>query len=61
MNAGLVPVRTDRTEDYLHYRNAIVAFYETEDYGPYTDFALNTQIERINEVTPPEQQYDPRC
>lgn len=61
MNAGLVPVRTDRAEDFVRYRDAIVAFYETEDYGPYTDFALNTQIERINEVAPPEQRYEPRC
>ena len=57
MNQNIIPVRTDKNEDFIRYRNAIVHFYENEDYNPYIDFALDTQIQRINELAPPKFQY----
>lgn len=58
MNANIIPVRSDKPEDFVNYRNAIVAFYETEDYNPYIDFALDTQIKRINEISPAKYQFN---
>lgn len=58
MNANIIPVRSDKPDDFVNYRNAIVAFYETEDYNPYIDFALDTQIKRINEISPAKYQFN---
>lgn len=54
MSAHIIPVRSNRQADILRYRSAIDHFYETEDYNPYIDFALDMQIQRINEVASPK-------
>lgn len=54
MSAHIIPVRSNRQADILRYRSAIAHFYETEDYNPYIDFALDMQIQRINEVASPK-------
>lgn len=58
MNSNIIPVRSDKPEDFVNYRNAIVTFYETEDYNPYINFALDTQIKRINEISPAKYQLN---
>ena len=37
--------------DILHYRKGLIFFYETGNYSGYTDYFLNRQIERINELS----------
>ncbi len=50
MNADIIPVYSAKDADILNYRKSLIAFYETEDYTPYTDYFLNRQIERIKEI-----------
>lgn len=57
MNANIIPVRSDKEEDFLRYRDAIVHFYESEDYTPYLNYALDIQLQRINELAPQHLQY----
>ena len=57
MNANIIPVRSNKSADFIRYRDAIVAFYEKEDYDPYIDYALDMQLQRINEVAPQKYQY----
>lgn len=57
MNANIIPVRSDKEKDFLRYRDAIVHFYENEDYTPYIEYALDIQIQRINELAPEKDQY----
>ncbi len=57
MNADIIPVYSAREADIMAYRKALVEFYETRSYERYADYFLNRQIERINEMAPPEFQY----
>lgn len=57
MNADIIPVYSSKDADILNYRRGLVHFYETEDYGPYADYFLNRQIERINGIVSEELQY----
>lgn len=57
MNANIIPVRSDKEKDFLRYRDTIVHFYENEDYTPYIEYALDIQIQRINELAPEKDQY----
>ena len=50
MNADIIPVYSAKDSDILNYRKGLIAFYETEDYGRYTDYFLNRQIKRIKEI-----------
>ena len=51
MNADLIPVYSAKDADILHYRKGLISFYETGNYSGYTDYFLNRQIERINELS----------
>ena len=57
MSAHIIPVRSSKQADILRYRDAIASFYEKEDYNPYIDYALDMQLQRINEVAPPKYQW----
>jgi Fic family protein len=51
MNNDIIPVYSAKDEDLLNYRKGVIHFYETGDYSLYTDYFLNRQIQRINEVS----------
>lgn len=57
MNADIIPIYSAREADIMAYRKALVEFHETRSYERYADYFLNRQIERINEMAPPEFQY----
>lgn len=57
MNADIIPVYSSKDSDILNYRKSLVHFYETGDYSQYTDYFLNKQIERINDIAPAKFQY----
>lgn len=48
MNADLIPVYSSQEKDIIQYKDALLSFYETEDYSKYADYFLDKQIERIN-------------
>lgn len=50
MNAGIIPVYSSKDADILNYRKGLIAFYETGEYGMYTDYFLKRQIDRISEI-----------
>lgn len=52
MNADIIPVYSSKDADLIEYRNGLINFYETQDYTQYTDYFLNRQITRINEMSP---------
>lgn len=52
MNAGIIPVYSSRDADLIEYRTGLIHFYETQDYSQYTDYFLNRQITRINDMSP---------
>lgn len=47
MAAGFVPCYSSKPADILAYRDAIIQFYETQDYTQYADYFLSKLIERI--------------
>ena len=51
MNADIIPVYSAKDADILHYRRGLLSFYETGNYSEYTDYFLNRQIKRINELS----------
>lgn len=51
MNNDIIPVYSSKDEDLLNYRKGIIHFYETKDYSLYTNYFLNRQIERINDLS----------
>lgn len=57
MNADIIPVYSSSDADIINYRKSLVDFYETGDYTKYSDYFLNRQVERINEIAPPKYQY----
>lgn len=57
MNADLIPVNSAKDSDILHYRKALVHYYETKDYSQYIEYFLDRQIERINEIAPAKYMY----
>lgn len=57
MNANIIPVYSAKDSDILNYRKGLVDFYETGNYSKYTDYFLDKQIARINEIAPIEKQY----
>lgn len=57
MNHGLIPVYSAKDADILAYRRGLIAFYESGDYGLYTDYFLDRQIERINEIADENERY----
>ena len=57
MSSNIVPVYSSRPEDTLKYREAIIDFYETENYEKYINFFLDKQIERLNAMSRPEEQF----
>lgn len=52
MNADIIPVYSSKDADLIDYRNGLIHFYETEEYGQYTDYFLNRQITRLNDMAP---------
>lgn len=52
MNADIIPVYSSKDEDLIDYRNGLIHFYETQEYGPYADYFLNRQITRLNDMAP---------
>jgi len=50
MNADIIPVYSAKDSDILNYRKGLIAFYETGNYNPYTDYFLNRQIERVKKI-----------
>ncbi len=61
MNHDIIPVYSSKEEDILNYRKGLITFYEQKDYSLYTDYFLNRQIERINEIAPAKYQYNNGC
>lgn len=51
MNNNIIPVYSSKEEDLIKYRNAIIHFYESNDYSLYIDYFLDRQIERINNMS----------
>lgn len=47
MAAGLVPCYSALPTDVIAYRNAIIHYYETEEYGEYVDYFLSKLEGRI--------------
>lgn len=47
MKAGLVPCYSSAPADIIAYRNAIIHYYETEDYSLYADYFLGKLHERV--------------
>ena len=59
MNAGIIPNYSTKDSDILHYRRAIVEFYEKGDYSSYADYFLDKQIEHIEEICPASERFIP--
>lgn len=53
MNNNLLPTVSYDNIDILKYREAILDFYETNDYSAYTNFMLDSQINLIEKNTKP--------
>lgn len=51
MNNDLLPTFTINSNSILDYREAIVEFYETQDYTAYTNFMLDKQIELVEQLS----------
>lgn len=47
MNADIEPIYSDKDEDIEAYRKALLHFYETEDYAPYTDYLLGIKLRQL--------------
>lgn len=52
MNSDIIPVFSVEAEQIHFYKNALIRFYEQEDYSLYAEFALNRHIERIRRLSP---------
>lgn len=48
MSAGYVPCYSAAPADIIAYRNAIIHFYETQDYSLYADYFLSKLSGRLN-------------
>lgn len=59
MNNGIIPNYSIKDSDILHYRRAIIDFYEKGDYFSYTDYFLDKQIEHIEELCLDSERYIP--
>lgn len=57
MNNGIIPNYSTKDSDILHYRKAIVDFYERNDYSSYIDYFLDKQIEHIEEICPASERF----
>ncbi len=51
MNNDLLPTFTIDENSFLEYREAMVDFYETEEYTSYVDFMLDKQIEVVEKLS----------
>jgi len=51
MNNNTILVYSTQDKDILDYRKALIHFYETGDYNLYSDYFLDRQIERINQLS----------
>lgn len=47
MNEDIIPIHSSKDADILHYRRALIHFYETEDYSAYADYLLSRQKEFV--------------
>ncbi|GHT43649.1 cell division protein [Bacteroidia bacterium] len=61
MNSNLIPVYSSKEEDILAYRKGLVGYYESCSYTQYTEYFLNKQIARINEISEGNDQYKGYC
>lgn len=52
MQADLIPIFSVEDEQVHYYRNALIRFYEEEDYRPYADFVLRRHLACLHELTP---------
>lgn len=52
MNNDIIPCYSTKDADILHYRKAIVDYYENGDYSSYIDYFLDKQIENILQIHP---------
>lgn len=60
MKNDLIPTYSTDDKDILEYRNALVTFYETEDYTPYVDYFLRRQQELLMEIAAPAIKHSKR-
>lgn len=51
MNEGIIPVYSTAAEDIEAYKQGLLCFYNTGEYDQYTDYFLNRQIQRINDIS----------
>lgn len=47
MNENIVPILSTKLEDINEYRQALIHFYENEDYTLYADYILNRKLEYL--------------
>ncbi len=47
MNNDIIPIYSNKKEDIFKYRDAILCFYEEQDYSKYADYVLNKRIREI--------------
>lgn len=57
MNNDIIPNYSTEDRDILHYRKAIVRFYETGNYNQYIDFFLDKQIANIEQLCPESERF----
>ena len=51
MNSGIIPIYSAQDKDILEYRNALISFYENNDYSLYANYFLNKQNKRIKKLS----------
>lgn len=51
MNNNLIPTLTIDDEGILDYREALLAYYQEKDYNQYTNFLLDRQINKIEQIS----------
>lgn len=50
INAGIIPIYSNKDSDILNYRKGLVHFYESGDYSLYADYFLRKHVERIENI-----------
>lgn len=50
INAGIIPIYSNKDSDILNYRKGLVYFYESGDYSLYADYFLRKHVERIDKI-----------
>ena len=52
MNENIIPIYSVDIKDIKAYREALLAFYETENYTLYTEYLLSKKLQMLQEMKP---------